>query len=79
MYDPTVAMPQSIENPQNSNLVNYTSSTTPAPSEIYIPTTELPDSLAFIMKNSVLIQYSIPNFSFQGTPKNLENSTSLTF
>lgn len=46
-------------NPTPNVLVNYTNAATSAPNEVYLSTTETPDSLAFLIKNNVLISYSI--------------------
>jgi hypothetical protein len=41
-------------------MVNYTSVLTPAANEIYLPQTDLSDSLAFMMKNRTIIKFDFP-------------------
>ena len=51
-----------IKNTTNDNLVNYTNVPTSAANLIYFTPTESQDSLSFLMKNDVIIKYSlIPN------------------
>lgn len=42
----------------SQNLVNYTIIPTQASNEIYIPETDAPDSIAFLMRNNVIIELS---------------------
>ena len=46
-------------NPTPNVLVNYTNAATSAPNEVFVSSTETPDSLAFLIKNNVLVSYSI--------------------
>ena len=46
-------------NPTPNVLVNYTNASTSAPNEVFVSSTETPDSLAFLIKNNVIVSYSI--------------------
>lgn len=43
----------------NPTMVNYTNVLTSAPNEIYISTTGSPDSLASLMKDTIIIEFSL--------------------
>ena len=42
----------------SQNLVNYTTIPTQASNELYIPETSAPDGIAFLMRNTVIIELS---------------------
>ena len=43
-----------------TSLVNYTTLPTSASNETYIVQTDVPDSIAFLIKNNVLVEFSFP-------------------
>ncbi len=45
----------------NFNLVNYTNVLPSCPNEIYVATTEDPNSLAFLIKNNIIVEFSFAN------------------
>jgi len=55
-----------------TTVVNYTTVLTSAPNEIYVPPTQDPESLSNLIKNNVMIEFSISSDS----PKD-KNSTSV--
>lgn len=47
----------------SQNLVNYTILPTQASNELYIAGTDVPDSTAFLIRNNIIIDLSMPNLA----------------
>lgn len=53
-------MPSFQENPQSNIFVNYTTITTSVPDSLSnFSQTQAPDSLAFLIKNNILLSYNL--------------------
>jgi len=55
-------------------MVNYTSVLTSVPNETYVTKTESPDSLAALIKNNIIIEFSLIPMP-DDTPPNLEEKS----
>jgi hypothetical protein len=71
-------MLDSIHNQDLANMVNYTNVLTSIPNEVYVPTTQTPDSLASLIKNNILIEFSLTPKLEECDLKQSEKSTSLS-
>ena len=64
--------------PPTANMVNYTNVLTPASNEIYVSNTVPEDSLAFLMKNNIIINFSFEDATLPSPDKDqLDKTTSV--
>ena len=52
-------MEDTIRNTTSDNLVNYSNISTSNSNGVYVAPTETEDSIAFLIKNNILIEYSL--------------------
>lgn len=71
-------MPQEINIHNLGNMVNYTNVLTSAANEIYISSTEAPDSRSYLMRNSITIDFSFAPIKDINHSIPSEQSTSAT-
>ena len=71
-------MPDHTSFSNNGSVANYTSVTTAAQNQIYVPQTQSPNSLAFLMKNRIILSFELtpPAEDFDSKKKvSLTNTT----
>jgi hypothetical protein len=63
------------KNPITANMVNYTNVLTSIPNEVYVSSTETPDSLAFLIKNKIIIDFSLLPIADENGPSKINEGT----
>ena len=61
----------------STGVVNYTTVLTSAPNEIYVSQTQAPDSLANLIKDNIIIEFSISPKSEESTGNKEKTTTSV--